>query len=565
MKRLAFVLGLATLAIAVPFLATAAGRFDQKLSKDQRIVHALNRLTFGPRPGDIEQVRRIGVEKWIDLQLHPERVQENPALAVRLKPLETLHLSTRQILENYQRRAVNPMAALKKPLPALGPNALLTPLQRQTFLRGSTEEKRALLNSFDAEQRLRALAAIPPDALADLPEVRRESMALRQPPQFVNSELIESKLYRATYSNRQLEEVLVDFWLNHFNVFNGKGPGRMLLTSYERDAIRPFVLGRFEDMLLATARHPAMLFYLDNWQSQAAREDFPRSNARRRQGLNENYGRELLELHTLGVDGGYTQQDVIDVARAFTGWTIHDLNRVAEFQFNPAMHDLKEKSVLGHTIPAGGDESDGLQVLDILARHPSTARFISKKLAQRFVADDPPQALVDRMAETFTKTDGDLRAVLKTMFDSREFFSTGAWQAKLKSPLEMVVSAVRAVDADAIDTFALAKSIAELGQPLYGKAEPTGYSNTGEGWANTAGLLGRMNFASALVDGRLPGVHVETARFDGKPPVAIGAALLSTAPSKQMEVALQAGLQNTAATTRTIVSLVLASPDFQRR
>jgi uncharacterized protein (DUF1800 family) len=319
-------------------------------------------------------------------------------------------------------------------------------------------------------------------------------------------------------------------------------------------------------MLSATARHPAMLFYLDNWQSQAPRDDFPLPNGRRRPGLNENYGRELLELHTLGVDGGYTQQDVIAVARAFTGWTIRDLNRVAEFQFNPAMHDSKEKSVLGHTIPAGGDESDGLTVLEIVARHPSTARFISNKLAQRFVADDPPKSLVDRMAETFTKSDGDLRAVLQTMFKSREFASTGSWQAKLKSPLEMVVSAVRAVNADAIDTFALGQRIAELGQPLYGKAEPTGYSNTGEGWANTAGLLGRINFAASLVEGRLPGVHMTTTRWGHRQsPAAVAAGLLSTAPSKQLEAAMQTGLQNTEASPQTILSLVLASPDFQRR
>ena len=399
-------------------------------------------------------------------------------------------------------------------------------------------------------------------------------MAARQPPQFVNSELIESKLYRALYSNRQLEEVLVDFWLNHFNVFNGKGPERMLLTSYERDAIRPHVLGRFKDLLLATARHPAMLFYLDNWQSQAPREDaaiqFGRQ-VRRAPGLNENYGRELLELHTMGVDGGYTQQDVIAVARAFTGWTIREPNRVAEFQFNPATHDGKEKFVLGRTIPAGGDESDGLQVLDILVHHPSTARFISKKLAQRFVADDPPKSLVDRMAATFTKTNGDLRAVLETMFKSREFFSADAWQAKLKSPLELVVSAVRAVSADTVDTFALARRIADLGQPLYGKLEPTGYSNTGEGWASTAGLLGRINFASALVEGRVPGVRVESARFAGKP-ADIANLLLNAKPSKELQEAItvealdeRIGRSQTAPTRDQTASIVIASPDFQRR
>jgi uncharacterized protein (DUF1800 family) len=569
MKRLAFAFVVLTLVAAVPLQGIAPDQLDQKLSKDQRIVHALNRLTFGARPGDIEQVRRMGVEKWIDLQLHPERIRENAILAAKLKPLETLQLATSQILETYQPARPGAVGVVMKKLQ--GPvrlNTVLTPQQMQIILRGTTEEKAALLNSLDEEKRLQVAASLPPDAVADLPELRRVSMATRQPPQFVNTELMEHKLYRAIYSNRQLEEVLVDFWLNHFNVYNGKGPIRMLLTSYERDAIRPYVLGHFKDMLLATARHPAMLYYLDNWQSQAPREDPPAPytrQVRRPTGLNENYGRELLELHTLGVDGGYTQQDVIAVARAFTGWTIREPNRVAEFQFNPAMHDRKEKVVLGQTIPEGGDESDGLRVLDIIAHHPSTARFISKKLAQRFVADDPPKALVERMAATFLKTDGDLREVLQTMFKSREFFSTGAWQAKLKSPLELVVSAVRALDADASDTFALARRIGDLGQPLYGKAEPTGYSNTGEGWANTAGLLGRINFASALVQGRVPGVRVETARFDHKQPAEVATALLSTTPSKEVQAVIQSDLQNNASAISTITSLVIASPDFQRR
>jgi uncharacterized protein (DUF1800 family) len=507
----------------------------------------------------------MGVEKWIDLQLHPDRIRENPILAAKLQPLATLQMATRQIFETYQ-PGVNVLGGAVKKVQALRPNGVLTPQQMQTMRRGTAEDKAALLNSLDPDKRLEAIVSLAPDVVADLPEFRRISMASRQPPQFVNSELMEQKLYRAIYSNRQLEEVLVDFWLNHFNVFNGKGPERMLLTSYERDAIRPFVLGHFKDLLLATARHPAMLFYLDNWQSQAPREDavVPAGRGvRRAPGLNENYGRELLELHTLGVDGGYTQQDVIAVARAFTGWTIREPNRVAEFQFNPAMHDRKEKVVLGQTIPEGGDESDGLRVLDILVHHPSTARFISKKLAQRFVADDPPKSLVDRMAATFTKTDGDLRAVLETMFKSREFFSAAAWQVKLKSPLELVVGAVRAVNADTVDTFALARRIADLGQPLYGKLEPTGYSNTSEGWVSTAGLLGRMNFASALVEGRVSGVRVETSQL-AKKPAAIAGVLLSTTPSKELQTAIEAGLEDNQPPA-TIVSLVIASPDFQRR
>jgi len=264
----------------------------------------------------------------------------------------------------------------------------------------------------------------------NVPEMfRREALAVSNPQQAVKGELIEARLQRALYSDRQLEEVLVDFWLNHFNVYSEKGQVRWFLPSYERDAIRPHVLGKFRDMLLATARHPAMLFYLDNYNSRSAPENLPQGSGGTviingaQQGLNENYGREVMELHTLGVNGGYTQKDVINVARAFTGWTIFDPQRWGEFQFNPQMHDRGEKVVLSLTLPRGGGEDEGVKVIDLLARHPATARFISRKLAQRFVADDPPQALIDRMAATFTKTDGDLRAVTETLLLSREFLS----------------------------------------------------------------------------------------------------------------------------------------------
>jgi uncharacterized protein (DUF1800 family) len=401
----------------------------------------------------------------------------------------------------------------------------------------------------------------------EIPELRREVMMATQPQQLVNSELIENKLYRALYSNRQLEEVLVDFWVNHFNIYNGKGQDRIYLTGFERDAIRPYVFGHFKDMLLATARHPAMLFYLDNFQSQVPRDDLPTLLPvnLNRPGLNENYGRELMELHTLGVDGGYTQQDVIAVARALSGWSIFDLQKYAEFQFNPGAHDRKEKIVLGHTLPAGRGEQDGLDVIDILAHHPSTAKFISKKLAQRFVADDPPQALVDRMAATFTKTDGDLRAVLQTLFGSVEFMSEGALQAKLKSPLEMVVSALRVMNADVTDTFALAQRVADLGQPLYGKVEPTGYPNTAEGWTNTSGVLGRINFSTALSAGQIPGIKIDMSRFNFKDPATVAAELLSGAPSAQTLAAIEMGVKDKEATPSLLTNLVLSSPDFQRR
>ncbi len=642
MNRLKRPLGAAIMMAAVLALAgNAAGRFDQKLTIDRQMIHVLNRLTFGPRPGDLEQFRRLGVDKWIDLQLHPEKVAENPVLANKLQPLETLSLETWQIQEKFSlspvgspRPFISPLQILtqqqfnqfmncsvddrrqvlalldsdkrKQLLISVPPQALeglpadlqqeakdarqadqearqkeirnlmprltdlLTPEQMRIANRGTADERRALFNSLDPEKRRQVIRVLQPQAFTDLPDLRRESLAARQPQEVANSELIESKLYRAIYSNRQLEEVLVDFWVNHFNVFNGKAQDRVLLTSYERDAIRPHVLGHFKDLLLATAHHPAMLLYLDNWQSQTPRDDFPTFAGPggvppRRPGLNENYGRELMELHTLGVNGGYTQEDVIAVARAFTGWSIYDVGKYAEFQFNPGFHDRKEKVILGHTLPPGRGEQDGLDVIDILVHHPSTAKFISRKLAQRFVADDPPQQLVDRMADTFTKTDGDLRAVLQTMFSSVEFLSEGAWQAKIKSPLEMVVSAVRALNADVTDTFALAQQIGDLGEPLYGKIEPTGYPNTGEAWTNTAGIMGRINFANALTSGQVAGVKTDVSRFNFKPPAAVAGEILNLAPSAAMLAAIEKGIQGKEVTPSMLTGVVLSSPEFQKR
>ena len=253
------------------------------------------------------------------------------------------------------------------------------------------------------------------------------------------------------------------------------------------------------------------------------------------------------------------------VARAFSGWTIYDPQKFAEFQFNPAVHDRKEKVVLGHAIPAMGGEQDAVEVIDILAHHPSTAKFISKELAQRFVSDDPPQTLVDRMAATFTKTDGDLRAVLQTMFSSPEFLSEGAWQAKIKSPLEMVVGAVRALNADVTDVFILAQKIADLGEPLYGKLEPTGYPNTGAAWTNTASVLGRINFATALTAGQIAGVKVDISGFNFKGPAAVAGEVLNMPPPPSMLTAIEKGVQGKEATPSILAALVISSPDFQRR
>jgi uncharacterized protein (DUF1800 family) len=290
-----------------------------------------------------------------------------------------------------------------------------------------------------------------------------------------------------------------------------------------------------------------------------------RQLARQAHGLNENYGREVMELHTLGVNGGYTQDDVINVAKCFTGWTIRQPNTKPEFVFAAFMHDMGEKTVLGHKIPAGGGEQDGSQVIDILAHHPSTAKFISKQLAQKFVADEPPPALIDRMALTFTKTDGDLRAVMQTMFASPEFFSEGAFQAKIKTPFEMVISAIRSLQATATDAFGLAQKISDLGQPLYGKLEPTGYPLTGDSWLSTSSLFGRINFGTALASGQIAGVKLDATKLPANDPAAIARALLGTDPSPETTEAIQKGLEGHEPTPRYIAGMVIGSPDFQKR
>jgi uncharacterized protein (DUF1800 family) len=463
--------------------ATGDSPFTRKLAKDQRVEHALNRLAFGPRPGDVERVRKMGLEQWIDQQLHPERIAPNPVLAGRLKPLETLSLSIGQVAERY------PLKTAAKTEQTKTLRDVLSPDELRKLRQGTPAEKFALIESLDPDRRKAAIEAMPP-------QIRR---LLGMQVGAVAGDLMQAKIYRALYSERQLEEVLADFWFNHFNVYLNKGPERLMVGAYERDAIRPYVLGKFGDMLLATAKHPAMLFYLDNWRS-------------RQRGLNENYARELMELHTIGVDGGYTQQDVIEVARCFTGWTLRQPRLGAAYLFAPRLHDRGEKAVLGHKIAAGRGEEDGLEVISILVHHPSTAQFISRKLAQRFVADQPPQALSDRMAATFTRTGGDLREVMKTMIASPEFFSQGAHRAKLKSPFEMVISAARALDAEVTNALPLSARLEELGQPLYRKEEPTGYYNTADEWTNSAGLLGRMNFATALAANQIPGAKVSSSR-----------------------------------------------------
>ncbi len=580
--------------------------FKKKLPKNEQAVHALDRLTFGPRPGDVALVEKMGVKKWIELQLHPEKIKENPELADKLASLETLRMSPEETVAAYPTpQLIRAVAMGRQPLPEdpLTRAAVERQMRRIKVKQGvdddsavepviplrdllAPEEIRALRNG-NADQRRAALASIPENKLDDVvvampPQMRNQllgfaSEGLRRklimannPLQVVFTDLAQAKLYRAIYSNRQLDEELADFWFNHFNVNFDKGADRFFITSYERDAIRPHVLGKFRDLLEATATNPAMLFYLDNWESVAPQSPLRQNPNRPRRGLNENYARELMELHTLGVDGGYTQKDVTEVARCFTGWTIRNPQRGGEFFYNDRVHDKGAKIVLGVTIAAGGGRDDGEKVLDILANHPSTARFISKELAQRFVADNPPPELVERMAKTFRATHGDLREVMRSMLESKEFLSAGAYHAKVKTPLEMIASAVRATAADVDFAMPLANQIGTLGEPLYRKIEPTGYSNANAEWVSSASLLGRMNFAMALAQNHVPGVRVDASHFVADPEQAAKLYLSADATPGTREaidkaIAEQKAKNPSAPVSSLCVGLVMGSPDFQRR
>jgi uncharacterized protein (DUF1800 family) len=526
---------LCSLAVGVCALAVIAAR---PTDDDAAILHVLNRVAFGPKPGDLERIRAAGVSRYIDDQLHPERLSDT-GMEARLAGLQTLHMSSREIAERFE-------------IPQL-------------------QERKA-------RKQAAAKDAQPPQ---DPPSPEEQ----RQANQVV-VELSEQKLLRATYSERQLQEVLVDFWFNHFNVDARKGATRFLLTEYERDTIRPHVLGRFRDLLGATAKSPAMLFYLDNWMSadpagphiaagdmaprfgRFGQGRFPRPDsmpdaqrlqARKKNapsGLNENYGRELMELHTLGVDGGYTQKDVTEVARAFTGWTIQNPRLGGGFTFEPRLHDTGQKIVLDHVIKAGGGESDGEQVLDILARRPATAHFIATKLVRRFVSDTPPPALVDRVAARFSQTDGDLREVMRTILTAPEFLSPAVYRAKVKTPFEFIVSAVRAtgarVDGDAQP---LVREMRTLGMPLYFCQPPTGYKDTADAWVNAGALVGRMNFALDLTNSKMRGMTV-----DRQEPLAghLGSLIGDLSETTRETIAR-------ATSGPQAMALTLGSPEFQQK
>lgn len=438
------------------------GAIQSDLTRDQQIDHALSRLTYGARTGDARRIRSLGLGRWIALQLAPHRIDDRRSDSV-LASYPRLGTPTNQLVAMFR-------------------DARATRQQQQ---RDST--------------RMTPAARARPES----------DMSSQRALQLTLGEVTVAKLARAVASERQLYEQVVDFWENHFSVFSGKGQTRLFIPAYERDAIRPNAMGKFRDLLGAVAKSPAMLFYLDNTQSVADSNHrtlgIGRLNiGRRGRGLNENYARELMELHTLGVDGGYTQQDVIEVARALTGWTIDQ--RAGTFAFRPMAHDADEKTVLGFRLSAHRGIEDGEEVLDILARHPSTARHITRKLVVRFVSDSAPPALVDRCAAVFGKSDGDIRATLRCVITSPEFFSRAAYRGKVKTPFELVASSFRAVGAMPDHTPRSAQVVARLGQPIWGRQTPDGWPDRAEEWMNAGAMVNRMNFGLALASGRVPGV-----------------------------------------------------------
>ncbi|HXP41286.1 MAG TPA: DUF1800 domain-containing protein [Candidatus Acidoferrales bacterium] len=666
------------------------------MSDQRRALHALNRLTFGPRPGDVQRVMAIGVDKWIDLQLHPDKIDDS-ALNARLEPFRTLRMNAKELAEDFpDGQEINQVINGKSSMPSEAglrmvyqvqidrqqekkerlqeagkntnsasdlagnvavvtspqsiaaqsanatadnsagmkpaPAAKLTPEDEPQARRREEQLYADLdvqqLTSLPADQRFKKVLSMSATAqlaiadslrggkgqefLAVLPPRQKETLlAMNNPAGVVTGELAQAKLLRATYSERQLEQVMTDFWFNHFNVFMEKGVERLLVTGYERDVIRPHALGKFEDLLVAAAKSPAMLFYLDNWLSvgpdsaqamgiplhpSSRRYPPPRprpNQGKRPSGLNENYGRELLELHTLSVSGGYSQRDVTEVAKVFTGWTIDKPYQGGGFKFDPRMHEPGPKFVLGHRIKPKG-EGEGLEVLHRLATSPQTAHFISLKLAERFVSDDPPPGLVDRMTKTFLKKKGDIREVLTVLFHSPEFWNDGAYRAKVKTPLEFVVSAVRATGAEVDDALPLIRQLNNMGMPLYGAQPPTGYSMKAETWVSSSALLNRMNFALTLTSDKMKAVKVDVGQLAGSSPrdsnlalTTLENSLLAGDVSSQTHDSITAQIDAAAINgaqqkpdksgarkpvdasrppdLSTIAGLLLGSPEFQRR
>ena len=549
----------AILTILAPALVLRADTPSKKpLSENQKIIHVLNRLGFGARPGDVEKVRAIGIQKYIDQQLNPASLPD-VALEAKVKNLEIFNLTTAELFAKYP-----------------NPGALLQAIDRE---RGQPQ---AAQNGEDMTEKDRQ------ERQAKLRELYQK-YDLR-PAQQILPQITTNRVLRAVYSEKQLQEAMVDFWQNHFNVFAGKAAVRWYIPSYERDVLRKNALGNFKDLVVGTAQHPAMLFYLDNFESRTAapagnnqaqrlrqamnargelrpqarerlREQLKLTDAQlddrvkqlqnapaaqQRSGINENYARELMELHTLGVDGGYAQKDIVEVAKAFTGWTIADprgyrraaagmINGTEEqrlariqrqagvpddiesgsFYFNQRWHETGTKTVLGQKIDEGGVK-DGLRVIDILLAHPSTAKFIAKKLAVKFVSDTPSEGLVNRVAEAFSKSKGDIKTTLRALFSDKEFFAPETYRAKIKSPFELAVSSIRALGADTNGGPQMLAMLNKLGEVPYGYQAPTGYPDTAEDWVNTGALLERLNYSIALSSNQIAGTRVDLKQFAAK-------------------------------------------------
>ena len=503
------------------FTAQAQARQSSKksaLTGDQRVAHVLSRLTFGARPGDFERVKAIGVNEFIRQQLDSDSA-DDVAVQARLRRLPTLGMATTTIFEQY---TPPKPGASPSPAPAKSPDKTAANSIPQIGSEKISADRMSALSPSDSMK--------PGDAMQKPEESGQKQEAGTMPalpaaspkptpppknPQMVVTELQRAALLRAVYSERQLYELMVGFWENHFSIFANKDDDRYLLTSYDRDTIRPFALARFRDLLGATAHSPAMLFYLDNWRSSVARP-YPATKTKPAGvdgGLNENYARELMELHTLGVDGGYTQKDVQEVARCFSGWTIQKPNEEGLFLYRPGLHDNGEKIVLGHKIPAGGGMADGERVLDILATQPATAHFIATKLARRFISDDPPPSVIDRAAAVFLKTDGSIRETLRAIVTAPEFFSPATYRAKVRSPFEYVAAAMRALNAETDGDRPVLDAIGRMGQPVFGRITPDGYADRADQWLSSGAMVARFNFASALATNRMKGTSIDVSKL----------------------------------------------------
>jgi len=555
----------AALLSAITLLGRSDARADDEMSGigdlrgDERIVHVLNRMGYGPRPGDVDRVRETGIYRYIVNQLHPERISD-AACEKRLEALELYDLTAAELQEAF-------------PPPTKEERKRIADLQTKIAeLRKQEDTPKATLKKLQDE----------------LNGLRRRNDRNRP-----LTELARAKIIRAVHSERQLEQVMADFWFNHFNVFGRKGPATLLIPELEEKVIRPHALGKFHDLLTAVAKSPAMLFYLDNWMSAApegapVRRPGKRAARKRggRRGLNENYARELLELHTVGVDNGYEQKDIIEVARCFTGWTIAGGGyRGRSFEFKLDIHDAGPKKVMGHRVRGGRGVEDGMQILEMLAHHPNTALFLSEKLCRKFVSDEPPPTLVERCAGTFLDTGGDIRMVLYRIFTSPEFFDAEVARGKIKKPHEYVVSAIRAMDLETDAPRALLYQIRNMGESLYLCEPPTGYADTAEKWAGTNAILSRVNFATGLAYGRVPGSKPNFAAILKDAPTDDAQALSDwmcrrylgqpLSPRTEMAVARsiekardmlknrrrgKAGLHDAG---KFLTTLILGSPDFQ--